>query len=252
MPLLRRFGLHLDPPSAGWLPITLTLDDEVFSWAASDVLNDALAELATAALALDDEALSETITIWLEPDTIELQLTAGAGSDVVDIVVYETDIRTAHATATIGRATLRVELLRALVTLQAEASPAVMLDQWHGFPTAAVRQLLGEQRLDDVIAGLRPPWRAIADLLRIREEIIAEVGRRHVLYGAAFALVAVNDTTGAYLLELTDGLDRFATIALTWTGDVHKDPAAPTTRLFRTWRQWREQQLLPDAEQEAP
>ncbi len=61
------FEIAFDTPKFGWLPITLTLDDQSFTFDASGVLNDPVTELTVAVLKLLDGPTTEHIRFWLEP-----------------------------------------------------------------------------------------------------------------------------------------------------------------------------------------
>ncbi|HEY1100948.1 MAG TPA: hypothetical protein VGF99_18560 [Myxococcota bacterium] len=235
-----RFALRLDPPQSGWLPVTIVVDDDRFEWAASDVRNDVLEELADVALAIGDRrALQHTISLWLEPATIELRVVAASNDDIVGVTIVDADHETVLRAAVLTHAQLKTAIVDALVGLQASTSTTMFDREWLGFPDAQVRQLLDGRAITELLVEVRPPWRAIADLQRVRDELTLEAGPRHPLFGIALTIVAVDDDAGSYLVELARGPERFAVVTPTWSG-AREAPPLPMTRLFRDWRAWRD------------
>lgn len=71
-----RFRLDLTNPRAGWVDVALAIGDDSFGFAASDVLNDPIRELADLALFLaTGEHGRIAATFWLEPAGYELAIT---------------------------------------------------------------------------------------------------------------------------------------------------------------------------------
>lgn len=61
------FGITLEEPTHGWLPIELMIDGEVIKIAASDVLNDPVYELAAAGHCLVNHSHEVAVNCWTEP-----------------------------------------------------------------------------------------------------------------------------------------------------------------------------------------
>lgn len=61
------FEITFDVPSHGWLPVQLRIDGKQFEFAASDVLNDPVSEIANACVQLLCGSTNLTTNWWLEP-----------------------------------------------------------------------------------------------------------------------------------------------------------------------------------------
>lgn len=240
MQLVSRFDLHLSVVGHGWLDVMIAIDDVEITYSASNVLNDPLHDLADAALAIEGTAVvRESVALWLEPYWMHLQFEAHDGSDAVHVIVYDEAAHVAVLTGAVSRATARDEIARALLDLQRGATNDDKLEGWGTFPSQKLSALLGHRNRDEVAAALPPPWTLFPDVARIREELICEVGRRHPLFRRKFKLIAVNEATDEYLIELLSGPEPYAVVSLTWSGAQERDPLHPHTEFFASMSAWR-------------
>ena len=72
-------------PTHGWLPVELQLDDRCFEFAASDVLNDPVSEIANAGVQLLSGSTCLSTNWWLEPSWHTLRLNTQSDKSNVTI-----------------------------------------------------------------------------------------------------------------------------------------------------------------------
>jgi hypothetical protein len=241
---MSRFLLTIDAPGVGWLPLHLTIGDDTIDVAASNVLNDPLAELADVAVAMGHrDALEARVGLWLEPEWLHLRFDADAGADIVEVSLHDRGGRRRVAGTRAGREVVRAELLHALWRLASGAPRDGRLEGWPSFPWAQLRKASGAD-VDVHRLGLRPPWRVFAGGARHEAELRRELRRSHPLHGVAVTVLAINDDTDEYLLALATGVDAYATVALTWDGRPSDDPTLPRTTLYRSLEEWRRAHVL--------
>lgn len=161
------FAINIANPRRGWIDVALSLGDERLEFAASDVANDPVRQLAELALSIvRGEQSKARAVFWLEPSGYELcasrdpelKLTLShsgdAFSSLFDPVVVLRQPVDARTTA--------VEILRSLRTAKGLFAAAAAVDPrpWaHPFPDALVTQL--EAALD---ASGQPQRRRIAGI----------------------------------------------------------------------------------------
>lgn len=231
--------LQIGRPHFGWLPLAITIGDETFKDEASGVLNDPLTEIADVAVAMGrDAGLSERVSIWLEPEWLDLQFNAAAGAETVEIALHDRGGRRRAATTTVPRALARDELLHALWHLAADLPGDSRIDGWAAFPWPQLRAASGAH-VDVHTLGLRPPWRLFCGGSRHAEELQRELRPGHPLHGLAVTFLAINDDTDEYLVAIATGVEALATVCLTWEGAPSRDRALPRTTLYRSLREWR-------------
>lgn len=234
-----RFMLQIGRPRFGWLPLSITIGDVTVEDEASGVLNDPLAEIADVAVAMGrNDGLSERVSIWLEPEWLDLQFEATAGAETVEIALHDRGGRRRVAGTRVPRALARDELLHGLWHLAAEMPRDGRTDGWTAFPWPQLRAASGEN-VDVHVLGLRPPWRPFRGGGRHGEELQRELRPGHPLHGLAATFVAINDDTDEYLVAIATGVEAWATVLLTWEGAPSRDRALPRTTLYRSLREWR-------------
>ena len=82
------FSISFDQPVHGWLPTEIRIADEVVSFAASNVFNDPVRELATGARSLLHGATRTVSRWWLEPKWYALIMERETNSESVCIVLF--------------------------------------------------------------------------------------------------------------------------------------------------------------------
>ena len=89
---IRRFGVTLEPPVRGWLPVRLQLDDFVIDCKASNVGTDPVADLIRAAACCTAPAGgSQRVLLWLEPEAYAIDLAVDASSHRCELQVSYTE-----------------------------------------------------------------------------------------------------------------------------------------------------------------
>ena len=145
-----RFLLELTNPRAGWIDVAVAIGDDSFGFAASDVLNDPIRELADLGMFVATGELGRlAATFWLEPAGYELAVTR---DDLFRLAwSYARDARPRlrrpqilHEHAIAAPLTIASEILRCL----REVQPLVPLDGdksiWrHPYPMATATRLAG-------------------------------------------------------------------------------------------------------------
>jgi len=143
------FAINIENPRRGWIDVALSLGEERFEFAASDVANDPVRQLAELALSIvRGEPSKVRAVFWLEPSGYELcasrdpdlKLTVSysehAFANLFDPAVLLRETVDAFATA--------VEILRSLRTAKSLFAVAAAVDPrpWaHPFPDTLVTQL---------------------------------------------------------------------------------------------------------------
>lgn len=82
------FSITFGQPTHGWLPTEIRIGNEVVSFAASNVLNDPVRELATGARSLLEGATTTVSRWWLEPLWHTLILERETDSESLCIQLY--------------------------------------------------------------------------------------------------------------------------------------------------------------------
>lgn len=93
---------------------------------------------------------------------------------------------------------------------------------------------------------LLEPWCAIDDRSGVEQELARELPAGHVLAGKTVRAVARRDDRDDVLFEVA-GME-YAVVHLTWRRQRETDPRWPSTELYATLEDWREQTMLPDHE----
>ncbi len=243
-----RFQIDFGVAKVGWLPITLYFDDATLEYFASGVLNDPVTELADAALAISgNDGVEQTVRIWEEPATTEIRFVSEPGSAHVTVAVYDRDLGRNLHEKILERAHVRESILISLTGLEEKVSRSGTLLEWGDFPTKQMRELLrGRSVPDPRDAPIQKPWELAPNSPRIVEELLTEVGPRHVLYGISATLVAVDTDSDRYLFELQTGPDQYVVVRLTWSGSTESDAHLPETVFFRDWDAWVSDCMMPD------
>ena len=81
------FAITFEPPAHGWLPVQLRIGTKRFDFAASDVLNDPIAELSNACVQLLSGSSCLTTNWWLEPDWHTLKFDTTANSSELHVTL---------------------------------------------------------------------------------------------------------------------------------------------------------------------
>ena len=111
------FAISFGPPQCGWLPIELELDDHFYSFKASEILNNPIAEFLFAARnILDGCDSASVINLWREPGWHSLILeTAADGSTVYISLLWNQDANLANPEACYESTATAVDVVRAIV-----------------------------------------------------------------------------------------------------------------------------------------
>jgi hypothetical protein len=94
------------------------------------------------------------------------------------------------------------------------------------------------------------PWRIIsdsADAQRFTAELSSELSTKHILFGLKVAAVAHLIDRDDVLFEIAGGSAPLAVIHPTWNRE--SDPHWPTVRLFASWDEWVQDEMLPAHEE---
>ncbi len=99
---------------------------------------------------------------------------------------------------------------------------------------------------------LKEPWHPVPDSKAISAAIkLAELKREispgHPLYGRAVAMLAQRYDGDGVLFEVKDSPPWFAVVQLTWSSQAETAPEFPTTEIYRSWEEFIENRVLPDA-----
>ena len=143
------FAINIENPRRGWIDVALSLGEERFEFAASDVANDPVRQLAELALSIvRGEPSKVRAVFWLEPSGYEL--CAGRDPDLKLTVSYsEHAFANLFDPAVVLRETVdafatAAEILRSLRTAKSLFGAAAAVDPrpWaHPFPDTLVTQL---------------------------------------------------------------------------------------------------------------
>ena len=97
------------------------------------------------------------------------------------------------------------------------------------------------------------PWRIIsnsADAQRLTAELSSELSTKHILFGLKLSAVADRIDRDEVLCEVAGGSAPLAVVHLTWQRE--SDPRWPTTRLFASWDEWVQGEMLPANDEYGP
>lgn len=218
-------------PSAGWLPVTIRVGEQVYETAASGVLNNPLDELVDAAVALrHDDPLCVYVRLWEEPGWKELRFAAERGAKDVVIELIDTDGHTLMSKAAGKRHDVATSLAGALAILEEGLPRTGAIRGWPAFPSVKLRQVNPGTTRSYV-----PPWKEVRDLQRAIYELRVECGATHALHGVEVEVIAANLDADEYLLETKSGRDAVAVVRFTWSG---KRERGLPVQFFRTWEEW--------------
>ncbi len=111
------FAISFGPSQWGWLPIELELDDHLYSFKASEILNNPIAEFLHAARNILDGCDSgSVINMWREPGWHSLILEPAADGGTVYIsLLWNEDESLANPKACYESTATAVEVVRAIV-----------------------------------------------------------------------------------------------------------------------------------------
>ena len=90
------------------------------------------------------------------------------------------------------------------------------------------------------------PWRTLSDSAiteRFSAELSTELYPKHPLYALKVKAVANRIDRDDVLFEISGGSAPLAMVHLTWQKE--SDPRWPTTRLFASWDEWVQGEMLP-------
>jgi hypothetical protein len=90
------------------------------------------------------------------------------------------------------------------------------------------------------------PWRIISDSTvaqRLSAELSSELSAKHVLFGLKASAVANRIDRDDVLFEITGGIAPLAVVHM--TRQKESDPCWPATRLFASWDEWVQSEMLP-------
>jgi len=251
-----RFLISFGTASHGWLPISVTVSRDTFEFAASSVLNDPVEELASLTVTLvGDAAVDAAVRFWEEPETTELRFVAArhASSVTITMIEYAGWPRQGDPSFIVRhqweceRRPLADSIIATLRVFEASLPRSGKIEGWHAFPSAVLRRVAPLPNDRVFIA----PWRQIAGLQRVIDEIRSEVGRLHPLFGLDFILVGQLSDSDDYLIELATGPDPLAVVRLTWSGRNESKRDVPDTQFYSSWLDWLQRRALLDAQRVA-
>ncbi len=93
---------------------------------------------------------------------------------------------------------------------------------------------------------LLEPWIVIRDDRRselLVGQVRSDLPPSHPFYGAGLKAVAERSDRDDVLFEIEGGQETLAVVHLTWHKET--DPRWPSTRLFDSWEQWTQDEMLP-------
>jgi hypothetical protein len=88
------------------------------------------------------------------------------------------------------------------------------------------------------------PWQPIGqDAEALAVELRRELSQKHVLYGAKLKAVATRKDRDDVLFEVGNKDEPLVVVHLTWRQEI--DPRWPTTKFFKNWKHWLQEEMLP-------